>query len=100
MPKESRRTKMTRNLLNDSFWWLLEQKPLRKITVKEICQVADVNRSTYYQYYTDPYDQAQQQEKELIGTMLAFTDRYCLRAGEILSYDQLYPVVKIGRAHV
>ena len=94
MPKENRRTRMTRNLLNDSFWWLLEQKPLRKITVKEICQVADVNRSTYYQYYADPYDQARQQEEELIGTMLAFTDRYRLRMGDILSYDQLYAVVK------
>ena len=94
MPKENRRTRMTRYLLNDSFWRLLTQKPLGKITVKEICQAADVNRSTYYQYYADPFDQARRQEEELIGEMLACADCDSLRMGEVLPYDRLYPVVK------
>ena len=39
---------------------LLQKKPLSRITVKEICEGADVNRSTYYAYYADPYDQLNQ----------------------------------------
>lgn len=55
MEKENRRTKITKLLLTDSFLHLLEQKPLPRITVKDICDYADLNRSTYYRYFTDPY---------------------------------------------
>lgn len=54
MSTENRRIKMTKALLNDSFLNVLKKKPLARITVKEICECADVNRSTYYVYYSDP----------------------------------------------
>ena len=43
---ESRRVKMTKNLLNNSFLDCVSEKPLEKVTVTEICERADVNRST------------------------------------------------------
>ena len=36
-----------------------------KITVTEICDFADVNRSTYYTYFSDPFDQIIQYEKSI-----------------------------------
>ena len=54
MPKENRRVKMTKMLLNESFLKFLAEKPLARITVKEICEDAGVNRSTYYAHFTDP----------------------------------------------
>ncbi len=42
---------------------LIREKPLSKITVSEICQKAEINRGTFYRYYLDVYDLAEQQEK-------------------------------------
>ncbi|MCR4673556.1 MAG: TetR family transcriptional regulator C-terminal domain-containing protein [Lachnospiraceae bacterium] len=72
MKKESRRVKMTKALLNQSFLHALEKKPLPRITVKEICENADVNRSTYYVYYTDPYDQLNKIEENFIEAQTTF----------------------------
>ena len=54
MDKRSRKTK---TLLNDILITLLKNKSFDRITVTEICQIADVNRATYYYYFTDPYHQ-------------------------------------------
>lgn len=34
----------------------LEQTPLQKLTVDQLCQAALINRSTFYKYYQDKYD--------------------------------------------
>ena len=67
MQKESRRVKMTKMLLNESFLKFLAEKPLAHITIKEICEAADVNRSTYYAHYTDPYDQLKKAGSRFYG---------------------------------
>ncbi len=53
---ENRRVRLTKQMIKDSFIDLLKEKNIRKITVRELCQVADVNRATFYKYYKDPYD--------------------------------------------
>ena len=45
---ESRRTQYTRRALRDALIELLADKPLARITVRELCERADVNRSTFY----------------------------------------------------
>ncbi len=44
-------------VLNESPLKFLETKPITKITVTQICEDADVNRSTYYAHFTDPMNQ-------------------------------------------
>lgn len=65
MKEDSRRVKMTKTLLHKGLIEALRTKPLDKITVTEICDFADVNRSTYYTYFSDPYDQIIQYEKSI-----------------------------------
>lgn len=74
MVKENRRTKMTKLLLNESLLKFLAQKPLARVTVKEICEDADVNRSTYYTHFTDPYDQLKTLEAELMVDMSIYVE--------------------------
>lgn len=50
---ESRRTRYTRTVIEDSLIELLREKPLSAITVSEVCAKADVNRSTFYAHYDD-----------------------------------------------
>ena len=74
MPKENRRVKMTKMLLNESFLKFLAEKPLARITIKEICEDADVNRSTYYAHFTDPYDQLKKLESDIMIDMTIYVD--------------------------
>ena len=74
MQKESRRVKMTKMLLNESFLKFLAEKPLPRITIKEICEDADVNRSTYYAHFTDPYDQLKKLEADIMVDMTIYVD--------------------------
>ena len=53
--KESRRVQMTKKLLRESVIELMEQKPLNKISIKDICDNADVNRTTFYKYYGEQF---------------------------------------------
>ncbi len=50
---KNRRTRMTKRMIHDAFLQLLEERPITKITVTEICEKADVNRSTFYANYAD-----------------------------------------------
>ena len=50
---ESRRVKLTKRLIKEAFIELLEEKPLAKVTVTDVCSIAEINRSTFYAYYED-----------------------------------------------
>lgn len=50
-----RRTKYTKSVIRQALFELLQEKPLAKITVTDICKLADINRSTFYSYYEDVY---------------------------------------------
>lgn len=65
--KENQRVKLTKQLLKNSLIELMHTKPIGKITIKEICENADINRSTFYLYYTDQYALLKEIENELIA---------------------------------
>ena len=58
--------KITRQNLIDSFWLLYCQKRIEKITVKEICDLAGYNRSTFYVYFKDAYEILEEIEEQTI----------------------------------
>ena len=72
--KTDARVRYTRMMIQQTFLDLLKKKPISKITVKEICEDADVNRSTYYVYYSDPYDQLHKIEDALIREQAVYID--------------------------
>ena len=54
--KNDPRVRYTRSIIQTAFLDLLRQKPVEKITVREICDKAEINRSTFYKHYQDCYD--------------------------------------------
>lgn len=76
MEKRDRRVKYTRTLLRDSLVKLLQQRPIEKITVKEVCEVADVNRSTFYSHFSDQYDLFQQTQQEVLQNLSNYLADY------------------------
>lgn len=93
-----RRVKRTKKALRDALLTLLENKSINQISVTELTNLADVNRATFYFYYTDLLDMLQQIQNESyqafkniinestssITTIEGFTE-YCER---LLSYCQ------------
>ncbi len=51
-----RRTKYTRKAIRDAFVELLNTKSYSKISVTEICRLAEINRGTFYIHYYDVDD--------------------------------------------
>lgn len=67
MKKKPEQTEMTRNSFLDAFWILYEKRSIEQITVKDICNMAGYNRSTFYQYYTDVYDLLHKAEDQFLA---------------------------------
>lgn len=65
--KDNRRVKMTKQLIKNALIDLMEKKPINKITVKEICECADINRSTFYLHYVDQYALLEEIENDIIN---------------------------------
>lgn len=63
------RVRYTKKVIQESFFKLLKEKPLNKITVKSICDLSEINRATFYKYYKDPFDLMKQIENGLIEKM-------------------------------
>ena len=60
MNNNDRRVKRTKKALYDALLILLKDKTINEITVTELTTKADVNRATFYFYYTDLIDMLQQ----------------------------------------
>lgn len=60
-----RRTEYTRRVIRESVFKLHKKRPLEDITVKEICENADVNRATFYRNYLDIFDLYEKIEEDL-----------------------------------
>ena len=45
----------TKKKIREEFIKILNERPLNKITVKDIASACDINRNTFYYYYTDIY---------------------------------------------
>ncbi len=50
---------------------LLKKKPLHKITIKELCEEANINKSTFYTYYTDIYHLMESFRQEVIAMVVS-----------------------------
>lgn len=47
--------KFTQQAIRMSLLKLLEEKSIDKVTVKDICEMCEINRNTFYYYYSDVY---------------------------------------------
>lgn len=60
------RIEKTEKSIKNAFIELRARKPLEKITVKELCSIARINKSTFYSHYRDIYDLSDAMEAEIV----------------------------------
>lgn len=82
--------KYTRIAIMNTFMDLLEHESLDKITVKDIIEIAEINRNTFYYYFNDIYDLLDQIFEEELNKVLSTVNEDCtfyeeyVRTGSIL----------------
>ena len=60
-----RRVRKTRRQLRECLITLLKEKKVQDITVRELTDMADLNRGTFYLHYKDVFDLLEKTEAEL-----------------------------------
>ena len=74
--KIDRRVKYTKKALKNSLICALKGKTIEKITVKELCEMADVNRGTFYSHYSDQFALYNEVVKDLIAEAIRITNPF------------------------
>lgn len=65
--KNNQRTSLSKILLKNALMDLLSEKgSVTKISVRELCERADLNRSTFYAHYSEPKELLEEVEAELL----------------------------------
>lgn len=59
------RVKKTKNSIINAFLQLRAKKPLERITIKELADLAEINKATFYLHYKDIYDLSEHLENDL-----------------------------------
>lgn len=72
--RESAAARARQDLIN-AFWLLYEKKPIEKISIKEISELAGYSRSTFYRYFYNVYDLLEQVEEEFANRIAERSDR-------------------------
>lgn len=66
---QNSKSRKTRSRIENAYLTLMLEKPWDRITVREICQAAELTRGTFYQYFNDIYDLVEQIENRLINDL-------------------------------
>lgn len=64
------RVKRTRNSIINAFIELRSKKELERITIKELAELACINKATFYQHYKDIYDLSEKLEMEVLTSAI------------------------------
>lgn len=67
MNKIDARVRYTRRVLKQALLEILKQKPVNKITVKEVCEMAELNRATFYTHFSDCFALLESIEQDLLN---------------------------------
>ena len=74
--REDRRVRRTKKLLTQALTDLMQHKQVKEITVKELTELADMNRGTFYLYYKDIYDMLESIEDNMFNALNEILGRH------------------------
>ena len=66
--KDNQRTRLSKKMFREAMLDLMEEKGgIEKISVRELCERAELNRSTFYAHYTEPREVLRETEEEILA---------------------------------
>jgi len=64
---ENQRVRITKKMLKDSLVRLLSAENIHQLSVRDICENAQINRTTFYKYYGSQYDLLEDMENDVVS---------------------------------
>lgn len=95
MPKnpEDRRARRSRRLLKESLLELMKSKTFADISVRDVTDVADMNRATFYLHYSGTAELLQSVEEDLLEELQALVDAHMQESVEVGSVTPVFEPV-------
>ncbi|MDO4650248.1 MAG: TetR-like C-terminal domain-containing protein [Eubacteriales bacterium] len=94
----NRRTILTKRILKETLIELMQNKPITKITIKEICEMADLSRSTFYLHYTDQFALLEDIENEVLHKTFDYLTEMNTETDSVASIEIFLDYVKSNRS--
>lgn len=91
-----RRVRKTRRQLRECLITLLKEKKVQDITVRELTDMADLNRGTFYLHYKDVFDLLEKTEAELqedFNQLVCKHDAVDLKQRPSVIFNEIYSLV-------
>ncbi len=98
--KMDQRVRLTRNLLKNALVQLMQEQHIAKISIRAICEVADINRSTFYVHYTDQYDLLNKIQQEVLDNLNRYLNKQDLDENHPMSVQVLTRVLDYVKENV
>lgn len=67
MKKQPEKTAQTKQSMINAFWNIAEKRGLNNVTISEVTKKAELNRGTFYVYFSDIEDLLYQAEQDIIA---------------------------------
>lgn len=71
---ENQRVRLTKVMLKNSLIALMKEKTIYKVSIKELCELAGINRSTFYKHYQTEFDLLKDIENEYLETIREYLE--------------------------
>ncbi len=86
------REKKTKRSITNAFLELRSKKSLERITVKELSELAEISKATFYLHYKDIYDLSEQLQNEVIENIFSSIahPEYCLTDNKAFTEELFY----------
>lgn len=72
-------------MLKEALLKLMQKEDIRRITVAELCETAQINRTTFYKYYENTYDLLEETEKDFFDELKKSFDEGNLSEKDMLT---------------
>lgn len=92
--KSDRRVKYTIMILKDALVQLMQTEHISSISVKSLCELADVNRSTFYSHFKDQYDLLGSIEREVLDKIKEDLKKQDFKANRPVSLQVLTRILE------
>lgn len=68
--KQDLRVVKTKRAIREALLKLVKEKDFAKVSVRDLCEYAEINRGTFYLHYQDKFDLLDRIEQELLDTLI------------------------------
>ena len=90
MKETDTRIQYTKNALKGALLRILKTKPIAKVTIKELCEEAHLNRGTFYLHYSEPNDVLKEIEENFIAEHLGHLSPYINGKHDLPIFSKLF----------